>query len=270
MNGRIIEIDTGMLKTSYEGSGNALILEEDLVTVANQDGAENLSPIPHPGGAGNISEAIDDKTLENILTNGAIAESVTEGATWRLVEVTSFDKTVFAYFNTLPQSKGFVPELAAYRLDRMLGLDMVPVTVRREIAGQQGTLQHVPEDTLTERERVIAGKGSRASCSTSKQRGAMYVFDALIHNPARTPLSMLYIPDNWQLMLINHQDSFSTQKDRPTYLKNIRLTIGDQWRKALLEIDDDKLRENLRDVLDRKRLAALTSRRDTLIRYSNH
>jgi hypothetical protein len=269
MNGRIIEIDTGMLKTSYEGSGNALILEDDLVTVANQDGAENLSPIPHPGGAGNVSETIDDKTLENILTNGAIAELVTEGATWRLVKVTSFDKIVFAYFNTLPQGKGFVPELAAYRLDRMLGLDMVPVTVRREIAGQQGTLQHVPEDTLTERERVIAGKGSRASCSTSKQRGAMYVFDALIHNPARTPLSMLYIPDNWQLILIDHKDSFSTQKDWPTYLTNIRLTIGDQWRKVLLEIDDDKLRENLGDVLDKKRLTAIASRRDALIKYSN-
>ena len=269
MDGRIIEIDTGMLKTSYKGSGNALILEDDLVTVVNQDGAKNLSPIPHPGGAGNLSEVMDDKTLENILTNGGIAESATEGATWRLVKVTSFDKTVFAYFNTLPQSKGFVPELAAYRLDRMLGLDMVPVTVRREIAGQQGTLQHIPEDTLTERERVIAGKGSHAGCSTNKQRGAMYVFDALIHNPARTPLSMLYNPDNWQLMLIDHNNSFGTQKDRPTYLKNIRLTIGDQWREALLKIDDGKLRENLGDVLDKKRLAALASRRDALIKHSN-
>ena len=81
---------------------------------------------------------------------------------------------------------------------------------------------------------------------------------------------MLYSPDNWQLMLIDHINSFSTQKDRPTYLKNIRLTIGDQWRKALLEIDDRKLRENLGDVLDKKRLAALGSRRDALIKYSNH
>ena len=98
----------------------------------------------------------------------------------------------------------------------------------------------------------------------------MYVFDALIHNPARTPLSMLYIPDNWQLMLIDHKDSFSTKKDQPIYLGNIRLTIGDQWREILLKIDDGKLRENLGDVLDKKRLAALGSRRDALIKYSNH
>ena len=270
MNGRIIEIDTGMLKSSYKGSGNALILEDDRVTVANQDGGASASPIPHPVGVGSGSDAIDDKTLENILTTGAIAGSATEGATWKLVKVTAFDKSVFAYFDTSPRKKGFSPELAAYRLDRMLGLNMVPVTVYREVAGQQGTLQHIPEATLSERDRVIAGKGNHASCSTDKQRSAMYVYDALIHNPTRTPLSMLYSPDNWQLILIDHKDSFSTKKDRPAYLRNISLVIGDQWREALLAIDDRKLRENLGDVLDKKRLAALASRRDALIKYSNH
>ena len=66
MNGRIIEIDTGMLKTSYEGSGNALILEDDLVTVANQHGAENLMPIAHPGGVGNRSETIPEKEAAQV------------------------------------------------------------------------------------------------------------------------------------------------------------------------------------------------------------
>ena len=80
---------------------------------------------------------------------------------------------------------------------------------------------------------------------------------------------MLYSPDDWQLMLVNHVNSFSTKKDRPTYLKNIELIIGDQWRTALLEIDDEKLRTNLGDVLDRRRLAALAKRRDALIKDSD-
>ncbi len=98
----------------------------------------------------------------------------------------------------------------------------------------------------------------------------MYVYDALIHNPARTPLSMLYSSDDLQLMLVNHENSFSTNKDRPTYLKNIELIIGDQWRTALLEIDDEKLRTNLSDVLDKRRLSALAKRRDALIEHLNH
>ncbi len=97
----------------------------------------------------------------------------------------------------------------------------------------------------------------------------MYVYDVLIHNPARTPLSMLYSPDDWQLVLVNHENSFSTKKDRPAYLKNIELTIGDQWQTALLALDDEKLRAELGDVLSKRRLAALAKRRDALIEDSN-
>ncbi len=97
----------------------------------------------------------------------------------------------------------------------------------------------------------------------------MYVYDALINNPVRTPLSMLHSPDNWQLMLVNHANSFSTKKDRPAYLKNIELRIGDQWRNALLELNDEKLRKNLGDVLNKRRLAALARRRDALIEHSS-
>ena len=269
MNGRIIEINTGILESVYKGSGYALIVEGDALSVVSEDGVIDLSPIVPPRRVGYRSGGFDDDALVNILINGTIVDSNTDEAAWKLVRVAADDQTVFAYFNALPREKGFVPELAAYRLDRLLGLDMVPVTVRREIAGKQGTLQFVPAATLSERERVADGKGNKVPCSLEKQRSAMYVFDALIHNPARTPLSMLYSPDDWQLMLVNHENSFSTKKDRPTYLENIELIIGDQWRTALLEIDDEELRKNLGDVLDKRRLAALAKRRDALIEDSN-
>ena len=269
MNGRIIEINTGMLKSSYQGSGYALIIEDDALSVVSEYGETNLSPIMPPRRVGYRSGAIDDDALVSILTNGTIIDSNTDETAWKLVQVMVDDKTVFAYFNTLPREKGFVPELAAYRLDRMLRLDMVPVTVRREISGQQGTLQFVPTQTLSERERVADEKAGDASCPLEKQRSAMYVYDALIHNPARTPLSMLYNPDNWQLMLVNHENSFSTKKVRPAYLNNIKLTIGDAWRTALNELSDEKLRVNLGDVLDKRRLAALAKRRDALIKVSD-
>jgi hypothetical protein len=258
-----------MLKSSYQGSGYALIIEDDALSVVSENGVKDLVPIVPPRRVGYRSRTIDDDALVSILTNGTIVDSNTNDSAWKLVQVAADDKTVFAYFNALPRKKGFVPELAAYKLDRMLGLDMVPVTVHREIAGQQGTLQFVPAETLSERERVVDGNWDKVPCSLGRQRQAMYVFDTLIHNSARTPLSMLYSPDNWQLMLVNHENSFSTKKDRPTYLKNIELTIGDQWRTALLEIDDERLRAELGDVLDKGRLKALAKRRDALIEGSN-
>lgn len=264
MNGRIVEIDTGMLKSSYQGSGNALIIKNNTLTVVNQDGAKGLAPIAHPRRVGSGSEAEDDEMLESILSQGEIVDASTEAAAWKLVQVAAGDQTIFAYFNALPRENGFAPELAAYRLDRMLGLYMVPVTVRREIDGVQGTLQYVPLETLSERERVANGKGDHASCSPDKQRAAMYVFDTLIHNSERTPLSMLYNLDNWQLILVNHENSFGVTIGRPAYLENVELKIGDQWRTALSDMDDEKLSKNLGDVLDKGRLAALAKRRDAL------
>jgi len=264
MNGRIVEIDTGMLNANYGGSGNALILDEDLVSVANQNDAMALTPIAHPRGVGTDAELIDDETLTNILSNGTIVESESGWTNWKLVQVAAFEKTVFAWFNPLAQKDGFIPEIAAYRLDRMLGLYMVPVTVRREIAGQQGTLQYVPLAALNESERVSSDKGHRAICSMSKQSGVMHVFDALIHNSTRSPLTMLYGPEDFQLMLVDHRDSFGTEIGRPAYLGSIELTIGDEWRTALRELDDEKLRKNLGDVLDKNRLTALATRRDAL------
>lgn len=265
MDGRIIEIDTGMLKATYEGSGNALIIEGDEITVVNQDGSAGLLPIAHPMRVGHESMAIDDNALAGILLNGDIVELNTGGTAWRLVRVTDDDKIVFAYFRELPREEGFVPELAAYKLDRLLGLGMVPVTVHREIAGRRGTLQFVPADSMTERERVANGRGLIMPCSVEKQTAAMYVFDALINNGARTPSTMLFSPEDWLLMLVDHGNSFSTNVGRTAYLNDIELSVGEQWRMALRELDDEALRAELGDVLDENSLMALIKRRDALI-----
>lgn len=269
MNGRIVEIDTGMLSTHYDGSGNALVIEGGKIAVINQHGREDLWPIDHPLRVGHESMAIDDDELASILANGSIVELNGDAAVWRLVQVTAGETIVSAYFRELPEEDHFMPELAAYKLDRMLGLGMVPVTVRRQIDGQQGTLQFVPADAMTERERVANGVGRVTPCPLGKQVRAMYVFDALIGNPARTPSTMLYSPDDWLLMLVDHENSFGAETDRPAYLKEIELAIGEQWRMALLEIDDETLRTNLADVLDKRRLAALSKRRDAMITDSS-
>jgi hypothetical protein len=98
-----------------------------------------------------------------------------------------------------------------------------------------------------------------------KQHQAMYIFDTLINNPARTPESMLYDPNEWQLMLINHKDSFGTQTDLAAYFKNTKPSIGNAWRTTLTELDNDRLRKNLGDVLDKSHLESIGKRRDDLI-----
>jgi len=265
MNGRIVEIDTGMLKASYEGSGNALIIEDGELSVVNQDGRTGLSPIEHPMRVGHESIAINDEAMADILVNGDVVELSDAGAEWRMMRVSTDGQSVLALFREQSGQDRNAPDLAAYKLDRMLQLGMVPVTVRREIAETQGTLQFVPVGAVTDRERVATGKGARAACSLGKQMRAMFVFDALINSSARTSSSMLYSGDDWSLVLIAHEQSFGTNPGRPAYIMDTELAVGDQWRSALSELNDEALRAELGDVLDDDQLAALGARRDALL-----
>ena len=265
MSGRVIEIDTGMLRETYGGSGNVLVIEDGELSVVNEDGTAGLDPVQHPLRVGHEAIALEESELADMLANGQIINVAAVGAEWKLLRVGLNDKIVFAVFRELPDEENFSPELAAYKLDRLLHLGMVPVTVRREIGGQDGTLQFVPAVTLTERQRVATGRGLGPACPMAKQKDAMFVFDALVHNASRTPSSMLFDPDDWLLMLVDHADSFGTEGTLATSLANADLAIGDEWRAALTALDDDVLRQELGDALNSDRLSALGRRRDALI-----
>jgi len=265
MGGRVLEIDTGMLNRVYGGSGNALVIEDGAVSVVNQDKSKRVVPLDQPIQVGYRDEAISEHDLARVLETGRIDAVAAEGKGWQLLQVSSGDMSVLASFRALPSDSRFVPELAAFRLDRQLRLGMIPVTVRRNINGQEGTLQFVPGITLTERERVASGKGQTAACPLVLQHEAMLVFDALVHNASRTPSSMVYNPEDWLLMLVDNNSAFGDDKGNTTYLRQLGPHIGDEWQAVLQELDDDVLREQLGDVLDNKRLRALGKRRDALI-----
>jgi hypothetical protein len=268
MNGRIVEIDTGMLNTHYGGSGHALIIEGGELAVVNQNSGAGLQPIVHPLRVGHESLAIDDAALASFLENGVITASGISGTAWQLVQIEEDGETLSAYFKENSREDNFLPEVAAFKIDRLLGLGMIPVTVEREVNGRHGTLQFVPADTMTERERVANGETWETPCSIDKQVQAMYVFDTLIGNPARTPSSMLYSPEDWLLMLVDHERAFDMDLERPAYLYETELRIGDQWRSRLHDLSDDLLQEELGAVLDAERQQALHQRRDSLIKYS--
>ena len=54
LDGRLIQIDTGMLSNYYGGSANALIIDDSGVTAVNQDGETRVAPAPHPRNVGTL------------------------------------------------------------------------------------------------------------------------------------------------------------------------------------------------------------------------
>ena len=93
----------------------------------------------------------------------------------------------------------------------------------------------------------------------------MYIYDALVYNPGRGQTSMVYNLENWQLILNNNGKTFGTKRGRPPYLKEAPLNINSYWRQALVGLDDETLETTLSDVLDKRRITALSKRRDQLL-----
>ncbi len=263
--GRTTEIDTGMLTSSYRGSGFALILDGTGVKVVGEKSVHPEAPVEHPRRVGFRPDDMPPDALEGILQSGEIASAKVNTAGQKVVEVISGTTTIAALFTPNPRSREFSAPLAAYRLDRLLGLDMVPVTVARTIDGKRGALQFYPASIKNESERAASGAGMEAWCSLQKQWNAMYIFDALIYSNGRPHTGMLYSPDNYQLILSGNENTFDNKKEKPKYLEQAPLDFGIAWTAALASLSDEVLAEELGDVLDKRRLGALQERRDLLL-----
>jgi Calcineurin-like phosphoesterase len=264
LDGRVVEIDTGMLASAYGGSGRALVIEGSRLLSVGETSSEATSPVPQPRFIAQDGSALSATELENLLKSGELSD-LGDDAGQNVVQVRSGEASVPAQVVDDPGHAGFAPEVAAYRVDSMLNLGMVPVAVTRDIEGDAGVLQLLPAGTMSEAVRRTRGEGAAAWCPLPQQWNAMYVFDTLIGNAAREPQNMVYGPNDWQLSLVSHGGAFSTRKRRPRYLEDVDLQLGPAWVEALTSLTDERLQAELGDVLDGKRLRALAKRRDRLL-----
>ena len=263
--GRLIEIDTGMLNFYYKGSGHALVLRDDSVSVINQAGEGQAVPRLHPRSVGLRPGMMSPEDLQRLLEEGDILSEQDDANGRKIVSIGDGRRKVSAIFEKRP-ARGFYPSVAAYRLDRLLELDMVPVTVPRKLGRAYGSLQFIPDRVSDEKQRSASGRGGGASCSLPDQWAAMYAFDVFIYNEGRSLQRMLYDPSSWRLILSEHDRAFAARKGRPKHLVEAPVEITEGWQRALASLTDETLDANLGDVLDSRRLRALKARRDELLR----
>ncbi len=107
--------------------------------------------------------------------------------------------------------EGWTYEVAAYLLDKHLGLGMVPPTVERVFRDEKGSCQFWIDDSMSLRER----DEKRIKMPLIKVFGwnrATYLqrlWDNLIANEDRHANQILITPD-WRMVLIDHSRSFRT------------------------------------------------------------
>lgn len=158
-----------------------------------------------------------------------------------------------------------VYDIAAYRLDRLLGLNMVPVTVGRTVDGRDGSLQYWVEDSVNERQRREMNLNIESLCPLEKQYALMELFDRLIYNTDRTQENILYTQD-WRVALIDHSRSFRTTLGIPATVREVSLAAAPGFARHLAELDREKLEQALGELLDDRQIWALLARRDQMLK----
>jgi len=260
----VLRADTGMLNEYYGGRAAAVVIEGSDVTVLYEDMPDAIAPTRQPRRVGVRPAGLSAEDLEAFLLNGQIVSSELAEGGYARITLEQEGVELDAFFT--PASRASIrPDVAAYRLDRLIGLDMVPVTVAREFEGEPGSLQFEPDRVITEPERSAQGVGGSAWCPLRDQFQSMYVFDSLIFNEGRTPDRIRYSSESYQLILVGHENSLSTRRGRPPHLAELQLSIGAAWEQALADLTEESLGEALGDVLDRRRIRALLQRRDELL-----
>ncbi len=105
--------------------------------------------------------------------------------------------------------EGWQYEIAAYRLDKLLGMNAVPVAVEREFQGKPGALVLWVDNTKNLLEIVEENVTLPESAvePTNKMKYLIRAWDCLVANEDRTQENILYTED-WRTIAFDHSRSF--------------------------------------------------------------
>ena len=229
----------------------------------------------------------EDREIENFLATAEVVaiEDIGEGITkpQRLTlrdgDVTrrAIYKNVDIYDNEIAYTNRFETsfqdsfefEVAAYRVDRLLGIRLVPVTVLRDIDGVAGSVQLWIEDAVELDDLVNSGAACQDIDLLLERLMLMYVLDAVIFNTDRHFGNVLVEADGDAFYLIDHSRSFRTSKKLPKLQEQRPIPVAASVVTRLNLLDEATLHDRLSDLLTKCQRRAILARRDRLVEQLN-
>jgi hypothetical protein len=154
--------------------------------------------------------------------------------------------------------ESYKAEIAAYLLDRLLDLHMVPPVVEREVNGTTGAAVYWIEQTKPwDKDHPPQGPEP----GWSRQVSTMKLFDQLIANSDRNQGNLLYDAD-WHLFLIDHSRAFMPITSIKVSSAPTRVA-RDTWQR-IEGLTAERIAEAVGPWLSGREIEAMLKRRDAM------
>ncbi len=161
--------------------------------------------------------------------------------------------------------ESYKSEIAAYKLDRLLELDMVPPTVERTYRGETGSLQLWVENSRMMKqildEKLHAPDAEEWSIQLARQRA----FDDLVADIDDNQGNML-VDRAWNLIKIDHSRAFTNTMAQPFEVGKTLNRIDRHFYTRLKALDRATVDREIGSLLETRGVPSLMSRRDAMVK----
>lgn len=160
-------------------------------------------------------------------------------------------------------TESYKSEIAAYKLDRLLQMDMVPPTIERTVEGRPSAVQLWVENARMLRDIQAARERLPVTEAWNRQLYRQRVFDDLTANIDDNAGNLL-IDGAGGLIKIDHSRAFTTLMTMP--FEKQRTRIDRPFFDRMKALDLDTLRREIGPFVEGGTIQALLSRRDTIVK----
>lgn len=288
MDGIAIRLDTGMLRSVYKGRASALVSNDGADYIHYLGGDQRALPEPETTSLAMKLSGMSDAELEDFMRTAPITgvEDIGTGITkpWRVTQERDgvSNDAVFKYEDTHPgmqdaevyvarrfnSSDRYQYDVAAYKLDRMLGWEMVPTAVISKVKGKEGALSDWVTGAINERDRLEQEMPFAGFCDQWEQYRLRFVFDILIYNEDRNLTNILWTKDDFMMKFIDHSLAFRTTEKRPKQYKKVDVEVSDLLASRLKRLNKADLEAELLPYLHPRQIEAILARRDLILKES--
>lgn len=153
--------------------------------------------------------------------------------------------------------------VAAYRVDRLIGLQMVPVTVSRKWKSAPAAFTWWIDDVMMDEGKRLKDKTQPPDSGLwNEQMQMVRVFDQLIYNVDRN-MGNLLIGKTWRVWAIDHTRAFRTQNTLKTPANVTR--CDRQVVERLKQLNKDGLKKSIGEFVTEYQINGLLARRDKIV-----